>query len=190
MSAKNVEHKFIVPNSVEVRDYQVNLANQAKNENCLIILPTGLGKTVVALHVIADYLTKGNETRLLVITPETDALFSFSGDFEILDVIVANSQYEVSVELPLAASFSLSDAYPNPFNPTTTMTLVMPVSGDITVEVYNLLGQVVATLTSGYMEANTSTKLTWDASDVSSGMYFVKAQADGFTATQKLMLVK
>ena len=60
MSAKNVEHKFIVPNSVEVRDYQVNLASQAKNENCLIILPTGLGKTVVALHVIADYLTKGN----------------------------------------------------------------------------------------------------------------------------------
>jgi len=59
LSAKNVEHKFIVPNSVEVRDYQVNLANQAKNENCLIILPTGLGKTVVALHVIADYLTKG-----------------------------------------------------------------------------------------------------------------------------------
>jgi len=56
LPAKNVEHKFIVPNSVEVRDYQVNLANQAKNENCLIILPTGLGKTVVALHVIADYL--------------------------------------------------------------------------------------------------------------------------------------
>ena len=60
MSAKNVEHKFIAQNSVEIRDYQVNLANQAKNENCLIILPTGLGKTVVALHVIADYLTKGN----------------------------------------------------------------------------------------------------------------------------------
>jgi len=60
LSAKNVEHKFIAPNSVEIRDYQVNLANQAKNENCLIILPTGLGKTVVALHVIADYLTKGN----------------------------------------------------------------------------------------------------------------------------------
>jgi len=60
LSAKNVEHKFIVPNSVEIRDYQINLANQAKNENCLIVLPTGLGKTVVALHVIADYLTKGN----------------------------------------------------------------------------------------------------------------------------------
>ena len=60
MSVKNVEHKFIVPNSVEIRDYQISLANQAKNENCLIVLPTGLGKTVVALHVIADYIAKGN----------------------------------------------------------------------------------------------------------------------------------
>ena len=69
------------------------------------------------------------------------------------------------------------------------MTLTMPVSGEMQVDVYNLLGQVVSTLTSGYMEANTYT-LTWDATDVSSGMYFVKAQADGFTKTQKLMLIK
>ena len=69
------------------------------------------------------------------------------------------------------------------------MTLAMPVSGEMKVEVYNLLGQVVATLVSGYKDAGTY-NLTWDATDVSSGMYFVKAQADGFTATQKLMLVK
>ncbi len=139
--------------------------------------------------LFADYLTTGNETRLLVISPETDDLFSFSGDFEITEVIVANSHAEVSVDMPLAASFSLSDAYPNPFNPTTTMELTMPVAGDMRVEVYNLLGQVVATLTSGYMEASTYT-LTWDATDAASGMYFVKAQADGFITTQKLMLVK
>ena len=139
--------------------------------------------------LLADYLTIGNETRLLVITPETEELFSYSGDFEITEIIVANTQYEVSVDLPLAASFSLSDAYPNPFNPTTTMKLTMPASGDIQVEVYNLLGQVVATLTSGYKDTGTYT-ITWDATDVSSGIYFVKAQADGFTATQKLMLVK
>ena len=95
------------------------------------------------------------------------------------------------MELPLAASFILSDAYPNPFNPTTTMELFMPVAGDMKVEVYNLLGQSVATLASGYMEASSKPyKLTWDASDVSSGMYFVKAQADGFTQIQKLMLIK
>jgi len=139
--------------------------------------------------LFADYLTTGNETRLLVISPETEELFSFTGDFEIIEAIVANSEKEVSVNLPLAASFNLSDAYPNPFNPTTTMTLIMPMSGDITVEVYNLLGQVVATLASGYMEASTYT-LTWDASEASSGVYFVQADAEGFTKTQKLMLVK
>jgi len=139
--------------------------------------------------LVADYLTTDNETRLLVISPETEELFSFTGEFEITEVIVANSQDEVSVDLPLAASFRLSDAYPNPFNPVTTMTLTMPMAGDMKVEVYNLLGQVVATLASGYMEASTYT-LTWDASNASSGMYFVKAQADGFTTTQKLMLIK
>jgi len=138
---------------------------------------------------IAEYLTQGNETRLLVITPETEELFSYSGDFEISEIIVANSHAEVAVDLPLATSFSLSDAYPNPFNPTTIMELTMPVSGAMQVEVYNLLGQSVAILTSGYKEAGTY-NLTWDATDVSSGMYFVKAQADEFTKTQKLMLIK
>ena len=139
--------------------------------------------------LFADYLTTDNETRLMVITPETEELFSFTGEFEITEIIVANSQYEVSVDLPLVTSFSLSEAYPNPFTPTTTMTLIMPVSGEITVEVYNVLGQVVATLASGYMEASTYT-LTWDASNASSGVYFVQADAEGLTKTQRLMLVK
>ena len=139
--------------------------------------------------LFADYLTTGNETKLLVISPETENLFIYEGEFEILEVIVANSHAEVSVDLPLVNRFSLSEAYPNPFNPTTTMTLTMPVSGEITVEVYNVLGQVVSTLASGYMDASTYT-LTWDASNASSGVYFVQADAEGFTKTQKLMLVK
>jgi hypothetical protein len=139
--------------------------------------------------LFADYLTSGNETRLLVITPETDGLFSYNGDFEITEIIVANSHAEVSASLPMVTSFSLSEAYPNPFNPTTTMELFMPVAGDMTVEVFNLLGQSVSTLTSGYKDAGTYS-LIWDAKDEASGVYFVKAQADGFTKIQKLMLVK
>jgi ERCC4-related helicase len=59
MSSKYFDHKFVRKNSIEYRDYQVNLANQAKSENCLVVLPTGLGKTTVALQVIAEYLSKG-----------------------------------------------------------------------------------------------------------------------------------
>jgi ERCC4-related helicase len=54
-----VDKKYVKKNSIEKRDYQVNLANQAIKENCIVVLPTGLGKTAVALHVIAEYLSKG-----------------------------------------------------------------------------------------------------------------------------------
>ncbi|MDP6134194.1 MAG: T9SS type A sorting domain-containing protein, partial [Candidatus Marinimicrobia bacterium] len=137
--------------------------------------------------LLADYLTTGNETRLLVITPETDKLFSFSGDFEITELIVANSQNEIPTSLP--AVYSLSSAYPNPFNPVTTMTLTMPKSGNINVQVYNLYGQIITTLLSGNNPANTYS-LVWDASNSPSGMYFVKAEFGGITETQKLMLIK
>ena len=54
-----VEHRYIKKSSIEHRDYQDNLAKQAISENCLIVLPTGLGKTTVALHVIAEFLSRG-----------------------------------------------------------------------------------------------------------------------------------
>lgn len=63
-----ISHKFIKPNCVETREYQVSLANQAKSENCLVVLPTGLGKTTVALQVIADYLSRG-EGGVLFLAP-------------------------------------------------------------------------------------------------------------------------
>jgi ERCC4-related helicase len=59
LTDKYFDHKFIRKNTLEYRDYQVNLANQAKLENCLVVLPTGLGKTAVALQVIAEYLSRG-----------------------------------------------------------------------------------------------------------------------------------
>jgi len=59
MVSEYFEHKFVKKDSIEYRDYQVNLAEQAKKENCLVVLPTGLGKTAVALQVIADCLSKG-----------------------------------------------------------------------------------------------------------------------------------
>jgi len=59
MSTLYVEKKYVQANSIENRDYQVNLANQAIKENCIVVLPTGLGKTTIALHAIAEYLSKG-----------------------------------------------------------------------------------------------------------------------------------
>ena len=54
-----LEKKYVEKDSIEKRDYQINLANQAIGENCIVVLPTGLGKTAIALNVIAEYLSKG-----------------------------------------------------------------------------------------------------------------------------------
>ena len=53
-----IEHKLIKPSSIEIREYQTSLANDVKNQNSLIVLPTGLGKTTIALQVILDILSQ------------------------------------------------------------------------------------------------------------------------------------
>ncbi|MEX0910730.1 MAG: DEAD/DEAH box helicase, partial [Nitrosopumilaceae archaeon] len=53
-----LEHRLIKKDAIEYREYQSNLASQAIKENCLIVLPTGLGKTAIALQVIAEFLSK------------------------------------------------------------------------------------------------------------------------------------
>ena len=62
------EHKLIKPNSIELRDYQTNLANDAKNENSLVVLPTGLGKTTIALQIMAHILSQ-NKGGVLFLAP-------------------------------------------------------------------------------------------------------------------------
>jgi hypothetical protein len=137
--------------------------------------------------MLSEYNTVDNTTTLVIVTPESDELFTYAGDFQIVDVLVASSSDKVDIR---PTNISLSAAHPNPFNPTTSLELDVPVSGHVSVQVYNLMGQVVATLTDGFMEANTYKTLTWDASNVSSGMYLVKAQTANAVTTQKLMLLK
>jgi len=139
--------------------------------------------------LFADYLTTGNETRLLVISPETEELFSFSGDFEITEIIVANSQYEVSVDMPIATSFTLSDAYPNPFNPTTQMSLTLNTAADVSVKVFKMNGQLVDVITDGQMSSG-SYSFTWNGTNASSGIYFIKTEVGREVHNQKIMLIK
>jgi len=142
--------------------------------------------------MVADYNTTGDQTKIVIVSPGSDELFSYSGDFEVVDVIIANSTNAVHVN-STPNEFKFVGAYPNPFNPVTSLTLDIPEAGYVSVEVYNVMGQVVETLESGYLEATTKQNphfITWDASSISSGVYFVKAEAAGVVTTQKLMLLK
>ncbi len=89
----------------------------------------------------------------------------------------------------IPSEYSLSQAYPNPFNPVTKMRYSLAGDGYVEMVIYNIAGQKVHTLISGQKEAGYFTAI-WDASSYPSGMYFVKLHAGTFIKTQKLMLVK
>jgi len=86
-------------------------------------------------------------------------------------------------------TFALFPNYPNPFNPPTTISYQIPVNTDVKLVIYNLLGQRVATLVDERQEAGYRS-VVWDASEVSSGLYFYRLTASDFTETKRMMLVK
>ena len=90
-------------------------------------------------------------------------------------------------ELP--SEFALLSNYPNPFNAQTIIEYQLPVTSSVKLEIYNILGSKVATLADGEQQAGYKS-VTWDASDVSSGIYFYKLTAGDYTETKRMILVK
>jgi len=138
---------------------------------------------------VADYNTDGNTTTLIVVAPENDAIFSSTGDYNVEEVIAATTNGYIDTEVTMPDAIALGKAYPNPFNPSTSFDVNIASNGNVSVMVYNVNGQIVDVVQDGYMDAG-SYNMTWNASDLSSGMYIVKASAAGITASQKIMLVK
>jgi hypothetical protein len=89
----------------------------------------------------------------------------------------------------LATSFALKQNYPNPFNPTTTIEYTMAAAGQVNLTVYNIMGQKVAELVSG-VKAQGTHKLTFDATSLSSGIYFYQLQAGNKVMTKRMTLIK
>jgi hypothetical protein len=90
-------------------------------------------------------------------------------------------------ELP--AAFALGAAWPNPFNPSTTIEFSLAETGSATLAVYDLAGRQVATLVSGLVERGTHS-VVFDAGALPSGVYFYSLEADGLLQTRKMLLVK
>ncbi|HTY11114.1 MAG TPA: T9SS type A sorting domain-containing protein [Bacteroidota bacterium] len=86
-------------------------------------------------------------------------------------------------------SYTLSQNYPNPFNPSTKIDFAIQKAGAVTLKVYNILGQEVATLVNTELKAG-SYSATFDASRLASGVYFYTIHSGNFVQSKKMMLLK
>ena len=93
----------------------------------------------------------------------------------------------------LPTQFSLDQNYPNPFNPATTMSFVISHQSFVTLKVYDMLGEQVATLVNEVKQPGEYT-VRWNAASATgglpSGVYFYRLQAGSFTETKKLLLIR
>ncbi|MBZ0199412.1 MAG: T9SS type A sorting domain-containing protein [Ignavibacteriaceae bacterium] len=105
----------------------------------------------------------------------------FDGSFKYLNVL--------SVDFGTPKQFSLSQNYPNPFNPSTTIKYTVPEKSNIKLAIYDVLGREVALLVNESKEAG-NYEITFDAKNLTSGIYFYELKTNNFSKTNKMILAK
>ena len=115
---------------------------------------------------------------------------SNGGRFVAIDISNALSVDDISIPM----EFALHQNYPNPFNPTTSISYAIPNAGKVTLVIYDMMGREVRTLVDNNMDVGYQSA-TWDATNnlgnpVGAGVYIYQIQADGFTQSKKMILLK
>ena len=101
----------------------------------------------------------------------------------------AMTELSVDEEVIAPKTFTLEQNYPNPFNPTTTIQFSLNTASPVKLTVFDILGQEVATLVNEYKSVG-SHKVQWRANTMPSGVYYYRLEADGFSKTHKMVLMK
>ncbi|MFH0736139.1 MAG: T9SS type A sorting domain-containing protein [bacterium] len=179
-TANNINNTVVLDwqTATEINNHSFEVERKIDGNNWVTIgSVAGNGNSnVVCNYSFVDSKLSGNgnyQYRLKQI--DNDGNFEY---FNAVEVVVGNpDQYE------------LGQNYPNPFNPETTIKFTMPNAGIVKLVVYNTLGQQVAVLLNGYLEAGFHST-QFNASQLSSGIYFYKLETDNFNSVKKMILAK
>jgi len=116
-----------------------------------------------------------------------DLYSSGAGEASVVSGSMSTNIGDDSVGIPI--EYALSQNYPNPFNPTTSIRFALPESGQVQLDIYNMLGQRVMTVVNGPMSLGYHT-VTFDASSLSSGLFLYRLQAGNVVLSKKMTLLK
>jgi hypothetical protein len=123
-----------------------------------------------------------------------DETFDATGNPQMLELDVFNSCFtDVPEDVP-SVTFTLHQNFPNPFNPVTTILFTMPFDGRAVLRIYNVKGELVATLLDGFVREGEK-RLTWDGRDdhggtLSSGVYFYELRTGEYRSSRKMILLR
>jgi hypothetical protein len=184
---RSLGNSYVVLGAADLPEDEISLLNLSSEQGFIIYgerdrfdNAAGMGGSLVATgdynnDGFADLVISGN------LDYERETLYVFDN----LAGITVNNQFENDI----VSTFNLEQNYPNPFNPSTTINFSVQQAGNVTMRVYNLLGQQVATLVDQKMQAG-SHSVTFDASALSSGTYIYRLTSGDFVQTKKMMLIK
>ena len=162
--------------AVPAMDYTIGIAPTGGDAIAEFIAPlSGLGGN--SAIVFASGFLSGDEPAF--------GLFAALEDGTVLGLETGS----LSNGLTLNPIFELNQSYPNPFNPSTTISFQIKEFSDISINVYDINGRVVANLFDGFKSVG-EYSINWNAENIPSGTYFVNMNTNSFTSTQKIMLLK
>lgn len=157
-------------------------------------LEAGTGTIANLVFEISDGVKEIQLDAVELVNPHHSLMFVYH-EFDasgVPSLKVEKPEFETQMALVEPAgvpnTFALSQNYPNPFNPTTTIQFSLQQSSEYTLRVYNVTGQVVESFSGNGQEG--LNEIVWNASPFASGVYFYKLEAEGQTATKKMVLLK
>ena len=157
----------------------------------------------------SEYNTRTGETSIIVVSDNLSlsSIAFIEGDYEIKEAFIVSLDSSTKEPMildndsvginqapnsgnALPNGYRISNAYPNPFNPITSFNIDLDQESFVSIKAYNILGQLAAEVYSGSMAAGYNNQVSWDASNISSGIYFMQIQVDNHLESQKVLLVK
>ena len=161
---------------VPAADYTIGIAPTGSDPIAEFIAPlSGLGGNSAV--IFASGFLSGDDPAF--------SIFAALEDGTVLELESGNlSNFDINNNI-----FKLNQSYPNPFNPTTTINYQIKQYSNIDINIYDINGRLVENLFNGF-KSEGSYSIDWNASNIPSGVYFLNMNANSFSSTQKLMLVK
>jgi len=158
-----------------------------KNHGDSLLFFNILGDSII--EITSGFVGIGEDTLMLTVTDTSGASDSTTIFIQVVPSVGVDDGFDA-----LPEKFELFQNYPNPFNPTTTIMYALPVRSDITLRIYNLMGQEILKITHEDMSAGYH-ELRWNGLNqsgrkVASGIYIYRLNAGDFVETKKMLLLK